>query len=252
MPVVEHGYSEEYPAGLVMEQSVDYGKRLRRGEEVLVTVSDGSQWVYFDDMTGWTLEQVDERLTQLGFSSEHVSVTYIVSDQPIGCVAGQSPAEGWITRETEVNFLVSAEAVTVPTLTGLTTEGAQALAAAEGARHRRHTRGLLRGHAGGHGHRAVRGRWRDRGRGHADHAHREPAAADAVLSRVELRHRRAARGCGGAPGADHALGLHVYGLQRHTRYRTYSVELSSAEQGVHTLREYMDGVLMAETQVMFE
>ena len=83
VPVVEHGYSEEYPAGLVMEQSVDYGKRLRRGEEVLVTVSDGSQWVYFDDMTGWTLEQVDERLTQLGFSSEHVSVTYIVSDQDV-------------------------------------------------------------------------------------------------------------------------------------------------------------------------
>ena len=33
---------------------------------------------------------------------------------------------------------------------------------------------------------------------------------------------------------------------------TYSIELSSVEQGLHTVREYMDGVLMVETQVMFE
>ena len=33
---------------------------------------------------------------------------------------------------------------------------------------------------------------------------------------------------------------------------TYQVELISDEAGLHTVREYMDGVLMAETQVMFE
>ena len=33
---------------------------------------------------------------------------------------------------------------------------------------------------------------------------------------------------------------------------TYSIELSSSEQGLHTVREYMDGMLMVETQVMFE
>ena len=33
---------------------------------------------------------------------------------------------------------------------------------------------------------------------------------------------------------------------------TYSVELSSTEQGLHTVREYMDDGLMSETQVLFE
>ena len=252
VPVVEHGYSEEYPAGLVMEQSVDYGKRLRRGEEVLVTVSDGSQWVYFDDMTGWTLEQVDERLTQLGFSSEHVSVTYIVSDQPIGCVAGQSPAEGWITRETEVNFLVSAEAVTVPTLTGLTTEGAQALAAAEG---------LVIGDI-------LAGFSADTPAGTViaqSVAAGETVAAGTQITLTVSQPRQTLY----YPASNYVIvvpledvevrlelitpsGSTFTGFSGILDTGTYSVELSSAEQGVHTLREYMDGVLMAETQVMFE
>ena len=48
----------------------------------------------------------------------------------MGCVAGQSPEPGWITRETDIVLILSAETVEVPPLTGLTFEGAQAQAEA--------------------------------------------------------------------------------------------------------------------------
>ena len=83
-------------------------------------------------MTGWTLEQVYAELTGLGVAAERVSVTYAVSDKPVGCVAGQSPEPGWITRETDIVLILSAETVEVPPLTGLTFEGAQAQAEAGG------------------------------------------------------------------------------------------------------------------------
>ena len=132
VPVVEYAYSEEYPQGLVLEQSVNAGEKRRRGTEISITVSAGSQWVYLEDMTGWTLEQVYEELTGLGIAGEHVSVTYAVSDKPIGCVASQTPEAGYITREEDIVLILSAEPVEVPQLTGLTYEGAQAQAEAEG------------------------------------------------------------------------------------------------------------------------
>ena len=52
VPVVEYAYSEEYPQGLVLEQSVNAGEKRRRGTEISITVSAGSQWVYLEDMTG--------------------------------------------------------------------------------------------------------------------------------------------------------------------------------------------------------
>ena len=47
--------------------------------------------------------------TGLGIAGEHVSVTYAVSDKPIGCVAGQTPEAGYITREEDIVLILSAE-----------------------------------------------------------------------------------------------------------------------------------------------
>ena len=154
-PVVEYAYSEEYPQGLVMQQTVEAGQKRRRGTEIGITVSAGSQWIYFEDMTGWTLEQVYAELTGLGVAAERVSVTYAVSDKPVGCVAGQSPEPGWITRETDIVLILSAETVEVPPLTGLTFEGAQAQAEAGGPDPRRARARLFGGRARRHGHRPV-------------------------------------------------------------------------------------------------
>ena len=252
VPEVEYAYSEEYPHGLVMEQSVEAGEKRRRGTQIAITVSAGSQWVYLEDMTGWTLEQVYEELTGLGITGEHVSVTYAVSNQPIGCVADQTPEAGYITREEDIVLILSAEPVEVPQLTGLTYEGAQAQAEAEG---------LTLGEP-------VPGYSAD-------------APAGTVIAQSIPSGEVVAEGTELILTISQPRQMLYYPPSNYTLYvplddvevtleitppsgavftgfsgmldaGTYSIELSSVEQGLHTVREYMDGVLMVETQVMFE
>ena len=252
VPEVEYAYSEEYPQGLVMEQSVEAGEKRRRGTQIAITVSAGSQWVYLEDMTGWTLEQVYEELTGLGITGEHVSVTYAVSNQPIGCVADQTPEAGYITREEDIVLILSAEPVEVPQLTGLTYEGAQAQAEAEG---------LTLGEP-------VPGYSADAPAGTV--IAQSIPSGEVVAEGTELiltisQPRQMLY----YPPSNYTLyvplddvevtleitppsGAAFTGFSGMLDAGTYSIELSSVEQGLHTVREYMDGVLMVETQVMFE
>ncbi|HIS02449.1 MAG TPA: protein kinase [Candidatus Pullichristensenella avicola] len=248
----EYAYSEEYPQGLVIEQSVASGERRRRGTEVSITVSAGSQWVYFENMTGWTLEEVYEELTGLGFAAERVSVTYALSDQAVGCVAGQSPEPGWITRETDIMLILSAEPVEVPPLTGLTVDGARALAEAEGLKIGAVSEGYSADAPAG----TVIAQ---------SVASGEVVAAGTEIALTISQPRQAMY----YPASNYTLivpldetearleivapsGTTFTGYSGVLDAGAYSVELSSGEQGLHTVREYMDGVLMAETQVLFE
>ena len=252
VPVVEYAYSEEYPQGLVLEQSVNAGEKRRRGTEISITVSAGSQWVYLEDMTGWTLEQVYEELTGLGIAGEHVSVTYAVSDKPIGCVASQTPEAGYITREEDIVLILSAEPVEVPQLTGLTYEGAQAQAEAEG---------LTLGEP-------VSGYSADAPAGTVIAQSIPPGEVVAEGTELILTVSQP-RQMLYYPPSNYTLyvplddvevvleitppsGATFMGFSGTLDAGTYSIELSSVEQGLHTVREYMDGVLMVETQVMFE
>ena len=252
VPVVEYAYSEEYPQGLVLEQSVNAGEKRRRGTEISITVSAGSQWVYLEDMTGWTLEQVYEELTGLGITGEHVSVTYAVSEQPIGCVAGQTPEAGYITREEDIVLILSAEPVEVPQLTGLTYEGAQAQAEAEG---------LTLGEP-------VSGYSADAPAGTVIAQSIPPGEVVAEGTELILTVSQP-RQMLYYPPSNYTLyvplddvevvleitppsGATFMGFSGTLDAGTYSIELSSVEQGLHTVREYMDGALMVETQVMFE
>ena len=248
----EYAYSEEYPEGLVIDQSIASGERRRRGTEVSITVSAGSQWVYFENMTGWTLEEVYAELTGLGIAAERVSVTYAVSEQPVGCVASQSPEAGWITRETDITLVLSAETVEVPTLTGLTLEGARALAEAEGLKI-----------------------------GEVSEGYSADAPAGTVIAQSVASGEVVAVGTEIALTISQPRQVLYYPVSNYTivvplddvevrlevtapsgtaftgysgvlNKGTYSVELSSTEQGLHTVREYMDDVLMSETQVLFE
>ena len=252
VPVVEYAYSEEYPQGLVLEQSVNAGEKRRRGTEISITVSAGSQWVYLEDMTGWTLEQVYEELTGLGIAGEHVSVTYAVSDKPIGCVASQTPEAGYITREEDIVLILSAEPVEVPQLTGLTYEGAQAQAEAEG---------LTLGEP-------VSGYSADAPAGTVIAQSIPPGEIVAEGTELILTVSQP-RQMLYYPPSNYTLyvplddvevvleitppsGATFMGFSGTLDAGTYSIELSSVEQGLHTMREYMDGALMVETQVMFE
>ena len=252
VPEVEYAYSEEYPQGLVMEQSVEAGEKRRRGTQIAITVSAGSQWVYLEDMTGWTLEQVYEELTGLGITGEHVSVTYAVSNQPIGCVADQTPEAGYITREEDIVLILSAEPVEVPQLTGLTYEGAQAQAEAEG---------LTLGEP-------VPGYSADAPAGTVIAQSIPPGEVVAEGTELILTVSQP-RQMLYYPPSNYTLyvplddvevtleitppsGAAFTGFSGMLDAGTYSIELSSVEQGLHTVREYMDGVLMVETQVMFE
>ena len=252
VPVVEYAYSEEYPQGLVLEQSVNAGEKRRRGTEISITVSAGSQWVYLEDMTGWTLEQVYEELTGLGIAGEHVSVTYAVSDKPIGCVASQTPEAGYITREEDIVLILSAEPVEVPQLTGLTYEGAQAQAEAEG---------LTLGEP-------VSGYSADAPAGTVIAQSIPPGEVVAEGTELILTVSQP-RQMLYYPPSNYTLyvplddvevvleitppsGATFMGFSGTLDAGTYSIELSSVEQGLHTVREYMDGSLMVETQVMFE
>ena len=252
VPVVEYAYSEEYPQGLVLEQSVNAGEKRRRGTEISITVSAGSQWVYLEDMTGWTLEQVYEDLTGLGIAGEHVSVTYAVSDKPIGCVASQTPEAGYITREEDIVLILSAEPVEVPQLTGLTYEGAQAQAEAEG---------LTLGEP-------VSGYSADAPAGTVIAQSIPPGEVVAEGTELILTVSQP-RQMLYYPPSNYTLyvplddvevvleitppsGATFMGFSGTLDAGTYSIELSSVEQGLHTMREYMDGALMVETQVMFE
>ena len=252
VPIVERAYSEEYPQGLVMEQSVPSGEKRRLGTQITITVSAGSQWVLLEDMTGWTLEQVYEELTGLGIPSEHVSVTYAISDKPVGSVASQTPGQGWITRDTDITLVLSAETVEVPPLTGLTFEGAQALADA-----------------------------RDLSLGEPVLGYSEDAPAGTVIAQSIPPGEVVATGTEIILTISQPRQMLYYPPSNYTLYvplddvevsleitppsgtaftgfsgtldaGTYSIELSSSEQGLHTVREYMDGMLMVETQVMFE
>ena len=251
-PVVEYAYSEEYPQGMVIDQSVEAGEKRRRGTQISITVSAGSQWVYLEDMTGWTLEQVYEELTGLGIAGEHVSVTYAVSEQPIGCVAGQTPEAGYITREEDIVLILSAETVEVPPLTGLTYEGAQALAEAQGL--------TLGEPVPGYSADAPAGTVIAQSIPSGEIVAEGTQIVLTISQPRQMLYYPASNYTIVVPLDDVEVALEITppsgaaftGFSGMLDAGTYSIELSSVEQGLHTVREYMDGVLMVETQVMFE
>ena len=203
-------------------------------------------------MTGWTLEQVYEELTGLGIAGEHVSVTYAVSDKPIGCVASQTPEAGYITREEDIVLILSAETVEVPPLTGLTYEGAQALAEAQGL--------TLGEPVPGYSADAPAGTVIAQSIPSGEIVAEGTQIVLTISQPRQMLYYPASNYTIVVPLDDVEVALEITppsgaaftGFSGMLDAGTYSIELSSVEQGLHTVREYMDGVLMVETQVMFE
>ena len=129
-PIVVNAYSDDYPDGTVMLQSREAGESIRKSAKITLTVSLGSQWYYLEDMTGWSEADALSALSAAGVRT--VEVAYVQSDRPVDTVVSMNLSSGWESRDSAVVLKVSGQSVSVPSLSGLTLEGAQAVIEAEG------------------------------------------------------------------------------------------------------------------------
>ena len=127
---VVNAYSEEIPSGSVMLQSRAAGEMLRKDAQITLTVSLGSQWYVLPDMVGMDSEEAIAYLSSAGVST--VNVSYTQSDLPTGTIIYQEPHSGHISRDVPILIKISGQSVSVPSLAGLTLEGARAVIEAEG------------------------------------------------------------------------------------------------------------------------
>ena len=247
---VDTAYSEEYEAGYVVSQSVAEGSRVREGTAVSIVVSVGSQWFYMDDYIGL---MEDEALAALSTSgAKSVTADYIQSDEADGTVLAQTPAQGWQPKDTPVVLTVSGQSVRVPSLEGLTLEGAQALLEAEG---------LTLG--------AVTETDASDLPEHTVVEQSVPADSEVLAgTAVDLK-------ISGSepslyyPASPFTVAVPIDGLQVEITITmpsggeavaysgelpagTHQVDLSSSEPGEHVVRVYLDGVLMDSAEVTFD
>ena len=130
LPGVDYTYSEEFVEGVVAGQSQDAGGRIKRGASVTLTVSRGTQWYYLEDFEGRGEQEAVAALQAQGV--ETVEVEYVQSELEAGTIIAVSPEPGVRARDEVVTLTVSGQRILMPTLTGLSLEGARALIEAEG------------------------------------------------------------------------------------------------------------------------
>ena len=247
---VETAYSEEFEAGLVASQSVEGGTRVREGTAVSLVVSAGSQWFYMDDYLGLTESEALSLLATSGARS--VTADYVQSEAADGIVLAQTPAQGWQTKDTPVVLTVSGQSVRVPSLEGLTLEGAQALLEAEGL-----TPGAVSEMAASDlpwntvveqsvppETEVLAGTVVDLTVSADERSLYSPESPFSVVVpidglRVEITIQ--------TPSGDEAVAY-----TGELKAGTHSVELTSEEPGAHVVRVYLDGVLMDSTELTFD
>lgn len=117
--------TDEYDPGLVIDQSIKAGTKVKEGKVVELTVSVASDEIEVPDVTGMTQEKATTALENAGFK---VEVQEEASDSvEEGEVIRQSPSGGRkLAKDETVVIIVSTgeEDVTVPSLIGLTKEDA--------------------------------------------------------------------------------------------------------------------------------
>lgn len=129
-PTVVNAYSEEYQKGLVMLQSKDEGEILKKDAALTLTVSLGSQWYYLEDMSGWDSASAISALVDSDV--KNIEVSYAQSDLPVGTVISLNQSVGWTSKDAAITVTISGQSVAMPSLSGLSLNGAQAVIEAEG------------------------------------------------------------------------------------------------------------------------
>ena len=249
-PIVVNAYSDDYPDGTVMLQSREAGESIRKSAKITLTVSLGSQWYYLEELAGWSEEDALAVLNEAGVRT--VEVAYVQSDRPVGTVVSMNLSSGWASRDAAVVLKVSGQSVSVPSLSGLTLEGAQAVIEAEGL--------VLGTVSEGESADAKSGAviaqsiapYTQVLTGTAVdltlcRAQEKKYAPDAPLTLVvPLNNLRVAVNLVAPSG----VSLEVY--SEVLAQGTHSISLTSAESGVHQVYIYMDDVLFESMQVEFE
>ena len=247
---VVNAYSDEFEAGQVMLQSRAEGERLTAETTVTLTVSLGSQWYELPRMVGWNATEAIAKLADAG--ANDVRVEYVQSDQPSGIVLSQSEAPGRTSRDTPVVLRVSGQSVAVPSLMGLTLEGAQAVIEAEGLNLGNVSQGESADAASGTViaqsvapyTQVLLGTAVDlticRAR-EANFVPQTPLTVQVPLENVLVEVRVIA-----------PSGQTQEVLNERMSAGTHTVRLSSAEAGMHRIQIYIDGVLWESLELSFE
>ncbi len=129
--VIDHGTSDRYPKGVVMNQRPEAGTTVRAGRQVDFVVSDGIITRLMPDLRYQSLREVQLDLIRTKLSLGHV--TYIKSDVvPDGHVIAQDPQPlANVVEGQSVDVTVSrggAPVVKVPSFVGMSVDDARTLA----------------------------------------------------------------------------------------------------------------------------
>lgn len=249
--MIDTAYSEEYAAGIVILQSEDAGERVRIGTGVNLVVSAGTQWFYMDNFIGKSEEEAMAALS--GSGAKNVVFEYVQNSSiAVGTVISQSLEPGYQSKDDAVVIVVSGQSVIMPSLTGLSLEGAAALIAAEGLKVGNITEGysadavantvIAQGVAPNA--QVLKGTSIDLTVSqHGDVIYYPPARFTVVVP---------------LDGLEVEVRLIMPSNEEMTVYSgelsagTYPIELSSSERGAHTVCVYLDGVPVDITEVVFD
>ncbi len=247
---LDYSYSEDYEQGIVIDQSSRPGARVKQSEPVTLTVSQGTQWYYLEDCTGQRADEAADALRAQGVA--RINVEYVQSDAAVGTVVSLQPEPGLQAKDAPVTLTVSGQRILMPSLTGLTLGDAQALIEAEG---------LVLGEVS---------------EGYSADALPRTVVAQSIAANSQVlagavvdvtisleqaaQHYPASKFSVVVPlnGSSVQLMMTTPSGDIREVYQgvlntgTYRISLSSAEQGVHTVEIYMDGVLMEKQQIAFD
>ena len=90
----------------------------------------GSEWYYLDDLTGLSEQEALQRIQ--GSEVANAQVEYVTSDAAPDIVLSQSLGEGYHSKAEPLTIRVSGRTIEMPSLIGLTPEGARRLIESEG------------------------------------------------------------------------------------------------------------------------
>lgn len=134
-PQIVREYNESYDNGVIFQQNPKPGRVVKEGQKITLKVSMGTQWLTVPDVRGYTREDAETTLKDLGLQV----VANLVQDDSVasGLVVSTSPANGeQTTGKSTVTIYVSTPTVknttTVPSVTGLTLEEARSRLSNEG------------------------------------------------------------------------------------------------------------------------
>ena len=128
--MLKREYNNLVPENSVIAQSPAEGGYVAENGEVYITISGGPREMSISDYTGYQYDEAMRKLIEEGMST--VEVEYVISEEPVGEVVDQEPHAGIVDRDSKMVLYVSGETVYMPPVTGYMLENAMQIITAEG------------------------------------------------------------------------------------------------------------------------